>query len=59
MDEDRTTELEARQGGLTPTEMDPRLYHDIQVQLSRLVSKAAQLIGNKTTNLAECCQIQV
>ena len=33
--------------------MDPQPYHDIQVQVSRLVSKASQLIGNETTNLAE------
>jgi hypothetical protein len=52
--EDPATELEARQGGLTPTNINPRLYHDIQVQLSRLVGKAEQLIGNTTTNLAEC-----
>ena len=53
LDEDPTVELEARQGGLTPTNIDPRLYHDIQVLVSRLVSKASQLIGNETTNLAE------
>lgn len=53
LDEDPESELEARQGALTPTNMDPRLYHDIQVQVSRLVSKASQLIGNETTNLAE------
>ncbi len=41
--------LEARQGGHTSTNVDPRLYHDIQVQLNRLVSKASQLIGNETT----------
>ena len=53
LDEDPTVELEARQGGPTPTNIDPRLYHDIQVLVSRLVSKASQLIGNETTNLAE------
>ncbi len=39
--------------GLTPTNIDPRLYHDIQVQPSRLIGKAEQLIGNVTTYLAE------
>ena len=43
----------ARRGGLTPTDIDQRLYHDIQVELSRLIGKADQLIGNVTTNLAE------
>ncbi len=33
--------------------IDPRLYHDIQVQLNRLIGKAEQLIGNVTTYLAE------
>ena len=51
LDEDPATELEARRGGLTPT-MDPRLYHDIQVIVTRLVGKTSQLIGNETTNLA-------
>lgn len=51
--DDPATELEARQGGLTPTYMNPQLHHDIQVQLSRLIGKADQLIGNQTTNLAE------
>ncbi len=51
--DDPTVELGARQGGLTPTNVNQRLYHDIQVQLNRLVSKAPQLIGNETTNLAE------
>ena len=54
VDDDPMTELEARQGGLTLTNVDPQLYHDIQVKLSRLTGKASQLIGNETTNLAEC-----
>lgn len=33
--------------------INPTLYHDIQVILSRLVAKASQLIDNVTTNLAE------
>ena len=51
--DDPAIELEARQGGLTPTYINPQLHHDIQVQLSRLIGKAEQLIGNQTTNLAE------
>ena len=35
-------ELEARQGGLTPTNINPTLLYDIQVQLSRLIGKAKQ-----------------
>ena len=30
------------------------MLHDIQATLSRLVAKASQLLGNHTTNLAEC-----
>ena len=30
------------------------MLHDIQTVLSRLVGKASQLLGNNTTNLAEC-----
>ena len=48
------TELEARQGGITPTSINPQLLYDIQVQLNRLIEKADQLIENVTTNLAEC-----
>ena len=47
-------ESDARQGELTPTNMNPKLNHDIQVLLSRLIGKANQLLGNETTNLAEC-----
>ena len=35
-------------------EVDPIMLHDISVVLSRLVAKSKQLIGNHTTNLAEC-----
>ena len=49
-----TIESEVRQGGLTPSEVDPKMLHDIQAILSRLVGKANQLLGNHTTNLAEC-----
>ena len=47
-------EIEARRGGLTPMEVDPKMLHDISVVLSRLVAKSKQLIGNHTTNLVEC-----
>ncbi len=46
-------EEEAQCGGTTPTTIEPKLYHDIQTGLSRLVAKASQLIDNETTNLAE------
>ena len=52
LDEDPASELEAQQGGFTQTNMDPRLYHDARVQVDRLISKASQLIGNETTNVA-------
>lgn len=35
------------------TSIDPQSMIDIQKQVSRLVAKAGQLIGNFTTNLAE------
>ena len=35
------------------TTIQPRIYHDIQVILSRLVAKADKLVENVTTNLAE------
>ena len=46
-------ESEARRGGLTPMEVDPKMLHDISVVLSRLVAESKQLIGNHTTNLAD------
>ena len=52
--DDPATEKDTRQGGHIPTEINPRLLHDIQALLSRLVGKAKQLLGNHTTNLAEC-----
>lgn len=53
-DDNPAIEEEIRQGGRAPTEVDPRLLHDIQVAVTRLVEKASQLLGNSTTNLAEC-----
>lgn len=53
-DDDPAVEEEIRQGGIEPVEVDPKLFHDVQVALSRLVGKADQLLGNCTTNLAEC-----
>ena len=37
-----------------PTQIDLHLYHDVQAALSSLFGKAEQLLGNCTTNLAEC-----
>ncbi len=51
--EDPAIEEDVEWGGRTPTNIDPKLYHDIQVQLSRLIGKAEQLIGNVTTHLSE------
>jgi hypothetical protein len=36
-----------------PIPLNPKMMHEIQVLVSRLVAKAPQLIGNFTTNLAE------
>ena len=52
--DDPATEREARQGGLTPTKVNDKMLHDIQTVLNRLVGKANKLLGNHTTNLAEC-----
>lgn len=51
--DDPTIEQDAREGEKNPTEMNPKMLHDIRV-LSRLVEKAPQLLCNATTNLAEC-----
>ena len=48
--DDSVTETEARTGGNTMKEVNPQM---MQVVISRLVSKAHQLIHNFTTNLAE------
>ncbi len=37
---DHFTEEEVPQGELTATEINPKIYHDIQVILSRLIAKA-------------------
>ncbi len=50
---DNFAEEEVIQGELTAIEINPKMYHDIQVILSRLVAKAEQLLDNVTTNLAE------
>ncbi len=47
MAEGLSIEREAQQGGLTPTEVDPRVMHDIASVLSRLAAKSKQLIGNQ------------
>ncbi len=53
-DDDPTVEQEVRQGESELIKVNPKLFHDVQVALSRLVRKADQLLGNCTTNLAEC-----
>ena len=52
-DDNQTINDAHRGGGSVPIEIDPKLFHDIQAALSRLVSKAGQLIDNATTNVAE------
>ncbi len=54
LDDTPTTEAEARRGGITQMEVDSKMLHDISSLASRLVAKSNQLIGNHTTNLAEC-----
>ena len=51
--DDAATEADVLRGGQIATDINPKLYHDLQVILSRLVAKASQLIDNVTTNLAE------
>ena len=51
--EDSATESDARHGETVPAEIDSAMMYDIQVLVSRLVSKARQLIRNFTTNLVE------
>lgn len=43
VEDNPSTENDARQGELTPTDINPTLLHDIQVILSRLIGKASQL----------------
>ena len=45
---------EAHLGGLTPTKVNDKMLYDIQTVLNRLIAKANKLLGNHTTNLAEC-----
>ncbi len=54
MDDTPMTEFEARLGGITHSEVDSKMLHDISTLVSRLVAKSNQLVGNHTTNLAEC-----
>ena len=51
--DDPAEERAVLRGGEIATNIDPQLYHDIQLILGRLVAKAEQLIDNVTTNLAE------
>ena len=46
-------EADILRGGEHLTKVDPKLFHDIQVIIARLVAKASQLIDNVTTNIAE------
>lgn len=46
-------EEEILHGVEVATDLPPRLYHDLQVILRRLVAKAEQLLEKVTTNLAE------
>ena len=57
--EDPSEELKILRGGETATKVDPKMYHDIQVVLSRLVTKAEQLVDNVTTNIAESWMLEV
>ena len=51
--DDQETEMDAQRGGQIPTKLNPKLHHDIQTILTRLVRKAGQLVDNVTTNIAE------
>ena len=52
--DDSATEGDCRRGGQIPSDIHPKLMHEIQVLVSRFVAKAQQLLGNQTTNLVEC-----
>ena len=51
--DDLISETNVLRGGQVATNINPTLYHDVQVILSRLVAKASQLVNNVMTNLAE------
>ena len=51
--DDPAMERDARRGGIKPNKVNPKLLHDIQRALTRLVTKASQLVSNATTNIAE------
>jgi len=58
--DDEDTVSDAHTGGVTPTNVDEKMMHNIQVLLpdtnvlvGRVVAKAPQLIRNVTTNLCE------
>ena len=53
-DDRETTLTDARRGGTSASNVDPKMMADIQILVGRLIAKAGQLIGNFTTNLAEC-----
>lgn len=51
-------ETEIRQGAATPITVDPKLLYDVQAIVSRLVSKASQLLGN-TGRVLDAREIQI
>ena len=54
IDDSAEAEDDCRRGGNPGTkQLNPKMMHDIQTAVSRLVTKAGQLISNETTNLAE------
>ena len=50
-EDDLISETNVLRGGQVATDINPTLYHDIQVILSRVVAKASQLVDIVTTNL--------
>ena len=53
MEESTATKKDSIRGGVHPIPVSDKLLCDVKRLVSRLVSKAPQLIGNLTTNLAE------
>lgn len=51
--DDPVVEKDALRGGRNSTKVNPKLLHDIQRALTRLVTKANQIVNNVTTNIAE------
>ena len=53
MEDSIDVQQDATTGGTQQVNISDKMLHDIQLLVSRLASKAPQLIGNFTTNLAE------